>query len=463
MSGIYNTINIGLSGLIAFRQAIDIRAHNMANVATEGYRRQEAVLCAVPGLPFAGNMNALVGGQWGAGVQAVSVRHSHESFLDIQARLTDATLGRWGAVSDTLHQVEAIIQPAPGEDLSAQLDRFWNAWETVAAQPEDIGARYALRQQGVALADGFHSAEQRIEAIRTISDTTLRGHIAEVNTLTTEIAELNRIISVALAEARTPNDDLDRRDVLLNRLARLTGSMPFTSEGGHLIVYLDGRPLIQGSAAHSLSLEATATGILIRTSYDGGLVAVGNGEIGGVLYARDVCLPGYLQQLDNLAAALIAEVNALHQTGFGLDNGTGRDFFVPGGAAGTIAVDPLVLADVNVIAAAAAADSPGDGSVAVGIANLRYAAVLAGRSLDEFAQALLGLVGEDVRTADSALAAHGAAREQIRQQQQSVSGVSTDEEMAYLMELQRAYEAAARIIQAGDEMLRIVIERLGVS
>ena len=89
--------------------------------------------------------------------------------------------------------------------------------------------------------------------------------------------------------------------------------------------------------------------------------------------------------------------------------------------------------------------------------------MLAGRSLDEFAQALLGLVGEDVRTADSALAAHGAAREQIRQQQQSISGVSTDEEMAYLMELQRAYEAAARIIQAGDEMLRIVIERLGVS
>lgn len=463
MSGIYNTINIGLSGLLAYRQAIDVRAHNVANVATEGYRRQEAVLCAIPGLPFAGNMNALVGGQWGAGVQALSVRHSHESFLDLQARLTDATLGRWGAVSGTLHQVEVILQPAPGEDLSAQLDRFWNAWETVAGQPEDVGARYALRQQAVALANGFHSAEQQIQAIRTTTDTTLRGQIAEVNTLTAEIAELSRIISVALAEARAPNDNLDRRDVLLDRLAQLTGAMPFTSEGGDLIVYLDGRPLIQGSTAHSLSLEATATGIEIRTSYDDGLVAIGNGEIGGVLYARDVCIPGYLQQLDDLAAALTAEVNALHQTGFGLDNATGRDFFVPGGAAGTIAVDPLLLANVDVIAAAAAADSPGDGSIALQIANLRYAPVLAGRSLDEFAQGLLGLVGEDVRTADSALAAHTAAREQIRQQQQSISGVSTDEEMAYLMELQRAYQAAARIIQAGDEMLRIVIERLGVS
>jgi flagellar hook-associated protein 1 FlgK len=462
MSGLYNTINIGLSGLLALRQALDVHAHNLANATTEGYRRQEAILRAVPGLPPPGNMNALLGGQWGAGVWAAWPRHSHESFLDLQARITDASLGRWSSVSTMLHQVETILQPAPGDDLGAQLDRFWNAWEAVAVQPEDLGIRYALRQQAVALTDAFRDAHSRLQSIRTTADTSLSTRIDEVNSITAEVAELNRVIAVALAESRAPNDDLDRRDLLLNRLAELTGAMPFTGEEGHLIVYLDGRPIIQGSSAHQLSFASTAGGVEIRNSYDDGLTSITNGEIGGLLEARDVSLPTYIDQLNTLASTLIAEVNALHQTGFGLDDNTGRDFFVPGGEAGTIALDPAILADVQAIAAAAGPGVPGDGSVALQIAGLRSASVISGRTLVGYAHALLGLIGSDARAADSTISAYRSAREQIRVQEQSVSGVSTDEELAYLMQCQRAYEAAAQVIQVGDEMLRTVIERLGV-
>ncbi len=463
MSGIYNTINIGLSGLIAHRQALDVRAHNIANVSTEGYRRQEAILHAVPGNPPPGNMNALLGGQWGAGVWATSTSHSHESFLDLQARITDAATGRWGSIASTLKQVDAILQPAPGEDLSAQLGKFWNAWEAVAARPEDIGARYALREQAVNLTDVFHQSEMRLQSIRTDSEIAISGRIAEVNRITAEVADLNRVVSVAVAENRAPNDDLDRRDMLLNRLAELTGAMPFTSEDGGLIVYLDGRPLVQGSSSFELSFAATDDGIEIRNGYDEDLVIIGNGEIGGLLNARDVAVPSYLDQLNTLASTLVAEVNALHQTGFGLDNVGGRDFFAAGGEAGTIALDPVIEGEVRAIAASAATDTPGDGSVALQIANLRATPTVAGRTLSDFAQALLGLVGSDVQSAEGALSAYQASREQIRLQEQSVSGVSTDEELAGMLQSQRAYEACARVIQAGDEMLRTVIEQLGVS
>jgi flagellar hook-associated protein 1 FlgK len=101
--------------------------------------------------------------------------------------------------------------------------------------------------------------------------------------------------------------------------------------------------------------------------------------------------------------------------------------------------------------------------VALQIANLRATPTLAGRTLSDFAQALLGLVGSDVQSAERALSAYQASREQIRLQEQSVSGVSIDEELASILQSQRAYEACARVIQAGDEMLRTVIERLGVS
>lgn len=462
MSGLFSTINIGVSALLSQRQAIDVRAHNIANSNTDGYRRQEALLGAVPGAPPAGNMNALLGGQWGAGVRAIAVTHSHESYLDLQARLSDAALGRWSMASDMLHQVETVLQTAPGEDLSARLDQFWNAWEAVAVQPEDIGARYALREQAKSLCDAFRDGTAHIQSLRLTADTGIRERIEEANTIIAEVVKLNRTIATALAEKRAPNDDLDRRDLLLNRLAELTGAMPFTSEGGPLMVYLDGRPLIEGNRGYSLSLTTTTEGVEIRTSYDDEVVEVAGGEIGGLVYARDVCLPHYLDELDSLAGELIARVNELHRQGYGLDNVGDRDFFLPDGTAGTISLTADILSDVRAIAAAADLDSPGDGSIANQIAALRGVKVSGEQTLNGMAQALLGMIGGDVRTADFQIEAYRAGREQIRVQQQAISGVNTDEEMAYLMELQRAYEAAARIVRVGDELLGVVIEQLGV-
>jgi len=189
-------------------------------------------------------------------------------------------------------------------------------------------------------------------------------------------------------------------------------------------------------------------------------VSVEKGEIGGLLYARDTAIPKYLNELDTLAAALVAEVNALHQAGFGLDGVSGRDFFLAGTTAGDIVLDPAVVADVSAIAAGVG-DAPGDGAVAQQIADLRTAAAIGGRSLNEFAQMLLGTIGTDVSACEEGVRAQEFARAQIRQQQQSIAGVSIDEELSYLTMSQRAYEAAARVVKAADEMIGIILERLG--
>jgi flagellar hook-associated protein 1 FlgK len=285
--------------------------------------------------------------------------------------------------------------------------------------------------------------------------------VNDVNAIAAQVAEYNRQIGVAQAEGRSPNDLLDSRDVLLDKLATLTGSMPVSSEGGLLSVYLDGRPLIQGATAYPLSITSGAGGVEIRSSYDNSVIDVQKGEIGGLVYGRDVAIPKYLGELNALATSLVAEVNARHQSGFGLDAVTGRDFFVTGSTAGDIAVDPAVLADVRAIAAGAT-EAPGDGTIALEIANLRTTPVIANRSLDEYAQAFLGMVGTDVHTSEDGAKAQQFALDQIHQLQQSVSGVSIDEEITYLILSQRAYQAAARVVTTADEMIGIVLERMGV-
>jgi flagellar hook-associated protein 1 FlgK len=458
MSGLFGIINIGLSALLAHRQALDVRSHNLANVDTPGYSRQDAVLGANPPLPPAGTAEAIVGGQFGSGVNIVGVRRARESFLDLQARICESALGKWSSAAGSLREVESVLSPMPGEDMSALLDEFWNAWESVANHPEDVSLRYVLLETATTVADTFRDYVERLQSMSLTIDTGVKTRVQEVNTLTTQIAEYNRQITVARAEQRFPNDLYDSRDLLLDRLAELTGAMPVNSEEGQLIVYLDGRPLIQGGSAHQLSV--TVTGIV--TSYDAAEVQITSGEISGLLEARNVAIPSYLNELDLIAGTLVTEVNALHQTGFDLDDVTGRDFFVAGTAAADIAVDPAIAADVRAIAAASAIASPGDGSVAVQIANLRSTPVIAGRTINEVAQSLLALVGNDIATCQNGIDAQQFALDQIRRQQQSISGVSIDEELTYLSLSQRAYEAAARIITTADEMLAVVIERMGV-
>ncbi len=460
MSGLFGIINLGLSALLAHRNALAVRSQNLANVDTPGYSRRDAILGTNPPMPPAGTSEALVGGQYGTGVQMVGIYRARESFLGAQARVCEGALGRFSTAAGALRQVESVLAPGPGEDISVALDRFWDAWESVANTPEDLGLRYVLRDAGASLADTLRSHVERLNSIRLTLDQGIRTRVDEVNTLSVQIAEYNRQIAVAQAEGRSPNDLLDSREVALERLAQLTGAMPANSEGGHLSVYLDGRPLVQGASAYTLSVTAGAGGMEVRTSYDDSLVSVEKGEIGGLLYARDTAIPKYLNELDTLAAGLVAEVNALHQAGFGLDGVSGRDFFLAGTTAGDIALDPAVLADVNAIAAGAG-DAPGDGAVAQQIAGLRTAAAIGGRSLNEFAQMLLGTIGTDVSACEEGIRTQEFARAQIRQQQQSIAGVSIDEELSYLTMSQRAYEAAARVVKAADEMIGIILERLG--
>jgi len=462
LPGLFGVINIGLSALFAHRDALSVRAQNIANADTPGYHRQEVILGPTPPVPPAGTAEEIIGGQFGTGVNVVDVYRAQESFLSIQARTCQGSLGRFRSSAEVLRQVESVLSPGPGEDISAALDKFWDAWESVANKPENLGLRYVLRDAGVALAETFRDEVARINSIRLTLDDGIGARVTDVNTIAAQVAEYSRQISVAQAEGRSPNDLLDSRDVLLDKLATLTGSMPVSSEGGLLIVYLDGRPLVQGATAYPLSIGTGAGGVEIRSGYDGATVNVQKGEIGGLVYGRDVAIPKYLGEMNALASSLVAEVNTLHQSGFGLDGATARDFFSAGSTAGDIAVDPAVLADVRAIAAGET-DAPGDGVIGLQIANLRTTPVINNRSLDEYAQALLGMVGTDVQTSEDGAKTQQSALDQIQQLEQSVSGVSIDEELTYLTLSQRAYEAAARVVSAADEMIKTIIEQFGVS
>jgi len=126
-----------------------------------------------------------------------------------------------------------------------------------------------------------------------------------------------------------------------------------------------------------------------------------------------------------------------------------------------MAVNPDILDDPGKIAAAATADgAPDDGSNASAIADLQNSLVLNSETstFSDYYSALVSGIGELVNSTDTSYSAQSDVVEYCRNQRDSVSAVSSDEEMAKLLLYQNAYSAAAEVMTILDEMMQTLID-----
>jgi flagellar hook-associated protein 1 FlgK len=157
-------------------------------------------------------------------------------------------------------------------------------------------------------------------------------------------------------------------------------------------------------------------------------------------------------------------VNQVHRAGFGTDGVGGRDLFSPiaavAGAAGTVALDAAVAGQPDAVAAAQdPAALPGDNRNALALADLATTAFLSGGSQTPtaFWRSAVSALGSGLADAERDFELHAARLAQLTGMREAVSGVSIDEEMIELAKAQRAFEAAAKVIQTGDELLDVVL------
>jgi flagellar hook-associated protein 1 len=458
-----SVIFTALSSLQAQMQALDTTGHNIANVNTKGYRRQEAIMSAKNGYPAAGSSTGPLGGMLGTGVDVISIRRSQDAYLGLQLHASGGQLSQWTTAKNTLDEIQDIVQPSSESDLGTILDEFWNAWQALSTSPDDMSARAEVRAQGITVASSFRDLNEKLRWEAANIDSTITGDVEEINQLARQASELNRSITVAMGEGRQPNDLLDQRDQIFSRLAELTGATLITPETGQPILALNGKALVQGDLANQLTVARNANGYLeVRWQDDNTQVTIDGGQLGGKFQVRDQLIPTYLDQLDEMASTLVTQVNTLHASGYGLDGSTDVNFFTAGSTAGNITVDAAILEDSRKIAAATIDDAAGDGSIAAQIADLSDQPIMPnGQTVNQVWQFFLSKVGTDVKQAGDNQSTYTALYDQLFAQQQSLSGVSLDEESAMMVQYQHAYDAAARVLSIADQLMQTVIEQMG--
>ena len=432
-------IETTLRGLLAQQRALNTVSHNITNAGTQGYSRQEAVFAAsdayvqaAAGPQGAGSVSI------GTGVDVTGYRRIRDQFLDLQYRAQAMQVGDQQTEARHLDQVEMGLAE-PGENgISNLLAKFWNGWADVSNSPENVAARQALVDQAKNLAAAFGTLDSQLAAVKAQAQgeyASLTDPVAgDVAAMAKEIASLNEAIKRFVQTGDAPNDLMDRRDSLIDRLS-LLAQVSVTDLGtGAVRVNF-------GDAALPLVNDGTVTWPQALTAPKGQLGAlIDLARTGGTIDSYRADLAAVVK---NLADA----VNGLHDDGPAASN-----FF--GYTAGSEASTLTVLVTAAGVQASVSGDR-GANDIARQISALRAGAIDAGYT------SFVTRIGGDVKDAMRGEANAKVLLNSIDDRRQSTSGVSMDEEMTNLVRFQRGYQASARAMSTMDEMLDILINRTG--
>jgi flagellar hook-associated protein 1 FlgK len=481
MSGLTAVLNTARNALLAQQIAMEVTSQNIANVNTLGYSRQKALLESEAA-------NTVVRLKVGFGVKVDSVMQYVDEFTERTIQTKTSASKEYDAKAGILSHLETIFNDTSDQGLGTIMNEFWKAWQDVANNPGSIPERTALLNKAQILTRQFNSMSDELNQIKLGMRTKIQDTIAELNTTIKGIAELNEKIIYGEASGTTANDLRDQRRVLLNQLSSLVGTTTLEDANGSVkVLTSDGFLLVDGK--ESWGFEQDVDEIYYNHIQFDVSAQIHGGKMGAWLDIRDETVPQYLANLDELAGTFIAEVNALHTAGFDLSGNTGNDFFEgflaapqtpnPGDysqAASYIRLSDDVLNHPENIAAGGASGEPGDNETALEILALQTddtiqvrkwvvedrganrSSTLQTETMDNYYATLTGdlgmLVEENTQNATFA----ETMLQDLNRIRESVSGVNLDEEMTELMQIQRAYEAASKLILIADEMLQTLLE-----
>lgn len=459
-------LDIAYRALQAQQQAIGVVNHNIANANTPGYSRQVASLATtMPSTIITINGAKAIG----TGVMLSDISRSRNAFTDYQIRSESESQGQWEKLRDVLKQVEVTFNEPSDSGLNSLMSRFWQAWQDLTNNPQDAGARRSLVEQANSMTVGFNRVYSQLASIGRNTDAEISVEIDQINGMASELGSLNTQISGAERVGQKANDLRDQRDLILDKLSKMVHVTYYESSDGKVAVFLGSRSLVSAGAVSRLSVVPSGGISNVVWADDQGPATVTDGELYGLQRARDLEIPTFINELQSLASTIISKVNALHVTGFDLNGNQGQDFF-DGTGADDIRVSDALNADPNNIAAAEAAGEPGDNTVGLKIAALQTdlsmlldpVTGVGTADFGKFFASMMSRLGVDYQRADLMAGNQKVLVDHLAEQRDSTSGVSLDEETTHLIEYQRAYEAAARVINVVDEMLDKLINGVGI-
>lgn len=326
MSSIASLMQVALTGLSAAQAGLATTGNNIANANSPGYSRETVI--QTPQVPY-----GQTGVIQGSGVEVTAITRDFSQFA--QTRLWQATAGSSAAAQrqTSMAQLNNVLSTS-GVDLTPALSGFFQSLRNLAGNPSGATERQAMVSAAATLANRFNAIGGAIRSLRRNVNEQITGTVAQVNTLTDQIARLNVEIGGTnqSAGASQPNGLLDQRDRLITQLNQLVGiSVLKQSQGGYSVFTANGQALVAGSKVFHLTTRPNALdGKNLDVVYTPSGAVVSNGISGGTLgglFSVRATIAQAQNSLGQIAVAVGTEFNRRQSLGIDLNGTSGPPLF----------------------------------------------------------------------------------------------------------------------------------------
>ena len=423
MSGLLSTLNTAKSGMNVSQVAIQTTSHNISNINTPGYSRQRVNQSASSPYSMPGKNSNFGAGQIGTGAQIDDVTRIRNSFYDYQYRSESHQYGNTSVKYEYFKNIEGIFNEPSDTAISSSLNSFFNSWSELSKDPQSSGVKSVVIENGKYLSNSINSAFKRLESLEEGLDKQSEYIMDEVNSMLSQLDKLEKNIKIIQGSGKSPNDFLDQRDQLLDNLS-------FKLNINDKDVKATLKKAYDANGKVTLD-DLTKSGVKI------------SGELEGTLSMKQE-INKYKDGLKQLANTITSNVN----------EAAGQEIFKAKDGE-LISINPEMLQEPEKINVTA--------DIALKVYELKSEKVnINGKdmTINTFYNSMIQDLGQSSAAVIRDESNQSKLLENIDSSRSSVSGVSLDEEMISLVQLQHTYSANAKVMSTIDSLLDVVVNGL---
>ena len=519
MASTFFGLTISYSGLQAASTSLNVTGHNVSNINTKGYSKQQASTEAAQALRTFSTYGML-----GAGVKVTGVSQLRDSYYDEKYRNNQANYGEYEAKENYMDQIEDFFDEWNLNGYCKEYQKFFTSVEEVIKAPGEASTKNQLINNAASMAQYFFLMSTNLRKIQEDANNEIKDAVEQINSYAQNIASLNRQINQIEANYGDANDLRDKRNALIDDLAQIVNVSINEEDIGNGLtdfrVSINGQTLVAGYDNNKLYTEARAdkrnasdAASLYDVKWESGQnFNLYSPSLGGQMKAlvdiRDGCngefeqykvdengdyildsdgnkvlesvlrneqntdfkgIPYYQSQLNQFISTLSESVNNVLKSGLTSD-GTqhGISLFVTQTNTDTmtalnITVNPELVKDADKLATrSSAATGQAEADIMEQLRKLQSEKIFDGGTGAYFLESMVSDMSIDSSNATNMLDNYNNLRTTIQNQRLSIMGVDTDEEAMDMMKFQQAYNLNSKMMSVMNEIYDKLINGTGL-
>ncbi len=255
MGNLMTSMWTGVSGMTAAQSGLNATAHNMANINTKGYTRQQLLQVDTHYATVSYGKNGTAQ-KVGLGTYASSIRQLRNRYYDQTYRTELGRQGFYESQYNATLEIEDLFGETQGVAFQKSIDGIWTALEELSKEPESIVTRATFVTKCNEFITRSEDIMNQLKKYQIDMNTEIEDTVGKINDLGNTIYELNKkIISAEVGNTERANDLRDQRNNALDELAKYIDISYQEGDKGCITVYAEGSAFVSELSVNKMAVR----------------------------------------------------------------------------------------------------------------------------------------------------------------------------------------------------------------